>query len=168
MSETLVTTTFVTTPAPALRSCRACSRRAYTRRRAVTVGSVTIGAAATAAGLAGVPDAAAAGATPACYGALVLLLGETAVRLQLRPCLRRQREVTVTMTDTEYRAQGPDRATSRAWTAFRSVSRVDGFWVLRTSPRSAMALPTAALDERQTAAFLELLGRKGLYTAPSA
>lgn len=162
MSETLITTTFVTTPATALRSYRACARRAYTRRVAVSIGAVGIGLAAVAAGLAGVTRATVPGATLAFYGAALFLLGEGVVRLQMRPYLKKPRTVTVTMTDAEYRTQGPDRATSRPWTTFRSVSRVDDFWVLHVSRRAAMALPVAALDEQQTATFLELLREKGL------
>ncbi|MEV0738144.1 hypothetical protein AB0I51_19685 [Streptomyces sp. NPDC050549] len=134
---------------------------------AVTIGLVAVGAAAVAAGLAGVSGAAGPGVMLMLSGAGFFLLRERSVRRQLAPCLGAEREVTVTMTDSEYRAEGPDRATSRTWTTFRSVSRVGDFWVLRVSPRLAMGLPVTALDDQQTAAFVELLREKGLYAATS-
>lgn len=95
-------------------------------------------------------------------GAGFFLLRERSIRRQLAPYLAGEREVTVTMTDTEYRTQGPEQSTSRTWTTFRSVSRVGDFWVLRVSPQMAMGLPVEALNEQQTAAFLSLLREKGL------
>ncbi|MFJ9706198.1 hypothetical protein [Streptomyces sp. NPDC101234] len=109
-----------------------------------------------------VPNGVPAGTVLVLWGAGFFLLRERSVRRQLAPYLVGERKVTVTMTDTEYRTQGPDRSTSRTWTTFRSVSRVGGFWMLRVSPQLAMGLPVAALDEQQTAAFLTLLREKGL------
>lgn len=165
MAEMQITTTFVTTPATVLRSYRACARNGYIQRVAVTIGLMATGAAAVVAGLVAVPDVVPIGAALVLSGGGFFLLRERSVRRQLAPYLKGAREVTVTMTDTEYRTQGPDRATSRTWTTFRSVSRVGGFWVLRVSPQMAMGLPVQALDEQQTAAFLELLQEKGLYPA---
>ncbi|MFI0942480.1 hypothetical protein [Streptomyces sp. NPDC021020] len=165
MAETLITTTFVTTPATVLRSYRACARQGYLQRLAVTSGLVAAGAALVVVGLVAVPRIAPAGGALMLFGGGFFLLRERSVRRQLAPYLKGNREVTVTMTDTEYRTQGEDRATSRTWTTFRSVSRVGDFWVLRLSPQMAMGLPVEALDEQQTAAFLELLREKGLHTA---
>jgi uncharacterized membrane protein YphA (DoxX/SURF4 family) len=117
-----------------------------------------------------VPGAVLVGAVLMLCGAGFFLLRERSVRRQLAPYLVGEREVTVTMTDTEYRTQGPDRSTSRTWTTFRSVSRVGDFWVLRVSPQMAMGLPVAALNDQQTTAFLALLREKGLdrTMSPSA
>ncbi|MET8955778.1 hypothetical protein ACWEO4_38850 [Streptomyces sp. NPDC004393] len=157
-----ITTTFVTTPAMVLRSYRACARRVYIQRLVITIGLLVVGGGMCVAGLAGVRGVAPFGAASMLWGAGFFLLRERSVRRQLAPYLAGEREVTVTMTDTEYRTQGADRSTSRTWTTFRSVSRVGDFWVLRVSPQMAMGLPVAALNEQQTAAFLELLRDKGL------
>jgi hypothetical protein len=162
-----ITTTFVSTPATVLRSYRACARRGYIQRVAVTIGLVTAGAAAAVAGLAGVPGAVRLGVALAVSGAAFFLLRERSVRRQLGPYLKGDREVTITMTDREYRTQDPERATSRTWTTFRSVSRVGDFWVLRVSSQMAMGLPVSALDEQQTSAFLQLLQEKGLHRTMS-
>ncbi len=163
MSEMPITTTFTSTPATVLRSYRACARRGYVQRVVITIGLVTVGVATVIAGLAGVPNTVVPGVVLVLAGVGFFVLRERAVRRQLAPYLRGEREVTVTMTDTEYRTQGPDRATSRTWTTFRKVSRVGDFWVLSVSPQMGMALPAAALDEQQTTAFLQLLQEKGLY-----
>ncbi|MFE2063768.1 hypothetical protein ACFXDH_15385 [Streptomyces sp. NPDC059467] len=161
MADTTITTTFVTTPAMVLRSYRACSRRGYVQRVAISTGLLLVGGGLCVAG-ATVPDGVPAGTVLVLWGAGFFLLRERSVRRQLAPYLAGERKVTVTMTDTEYRTQGPDRSTSRTWTTFRSVSRVGDFWVLRVSPQLATGLPVAALDEQQTAAFLTLLREKGL------
>ncbi|MFK0108570.1 hypothetical protein [Streptomyces sp. NPDC091217] len=166
MADIPITTTFVTTPAMVLRSYRACSRRGYVQRVAISTGLLLLGGGLCVAG-ARVPDGVATGTVLVLWGAGFFLLRERSVRRQLAPYLVGERKVTVTMTDTEYRTQGPDRATSRTWTTFRSVSRVGDFWVLRVSPQLAMSLPVAALDEQQTAAFLTLLREKGLDRAAS-
>lgn len=162
VAEMPITTTFVTTPAMVLRSYRACARRGYIQRLVITIGLLVVGGGMCVAGLAGVRGAVPIGAVLMLCGAGSFLLRERSVRRQLAPYLVGEREVTVTMTDTEYRTQGADRSTSRTWTTFRSVSRVGDFWVLRVSSQMAMGLPVAALNDQQTAAFLELLRKKGL------
>lgn len=157
LAEMPITTTYVSTPGMVLRAYRACSRRGYRTRLILTSLLVAVGVGMAATGQL------VQGILLAGWGAVVYLLAERSVRRQLAPYLTGAREVTVTMTDTEYRTQGPDRATSRTWTTFRSVSRVGDFWVLRVSPQAAMGLPVAALDDDQTAGFIELLRRKGLY-----
>lgn len=156
-----ITTTFVITPAMVLRSYPACSRRGYVRRVVISTGLLLVGGVLCVAGTR-VPDGVPAGTVLVLWGAGLFLLRERSVRRQPAPYLVGERKVTVTMTDTEYRTQGPDRSTSRTWTTFRSVSRVGDFWVLRVSPQLAMSLPVAALDEQQKAAFLTLLWEKGL------
>ncbi|OIJ63673.1 YcxB family protein [Streptomyces mangrovisoli] len=162
MADTPIVTTFVSTPATVLGSYRACARRGYVQRLVISIGFVLLGAGVCVAGIAQAGGSVSAGVVFMLWGAGFFLLRERSVRRQLAPYLVGDREVTVTMTDTEYRTHGPDRSTSRTWTTFRSVSRVGDFWVLRVSPQMAMGLPVAALDERQTAAFLALLGEKGL------
>ncbi|WP_031520932.1 YcxB family protein [Streptomyces sp. NRRL F-5123] len=168
MAETLITTTFVTTPDTVLRSYRACARSGYIQRVVVTGGLMAAGVVVMIAGFVAARAAVPVGAVLVVYGAGFFLLRERSVRRQLAPYLGGAREVTVTMTDTEYRTQSPDLATARTWRSFRSVSRVGDFRVLRLSPRMAMGLPVEALDERQTAAFLELLREKGLYAAAAS
>ncbi|MEU6772234.1 hypothetical protein [Streptomyces sp. NPDC046759] len=163
-----IVTTFVSTPAMVLRSYRACARRGYVQRVVITVGLVVVGGGTCAAGIAGVHGALLTGVLLMLWGAGSFLLRERSVRHQLAPYLVGERQVTVTMTDLEYRAQGPDRSTSRTWTTFRDVSRVGDFWVLRVSPKMAMGLPVTALNEQQTAAFLTLLRQKGLDRTLSA
>lgn len=126
---------------------------------------VTVGLVAAAIAPAVKPSLLGPGVVLALYGVVFFMLRERAVRKQLAPYLKTTGEVTITLTDTEYRTQGPDRATARTWTTFSSVSRVDDFWVLRVSPQMAMGLPASALDEQQTAAFVSLMEEKGLNLA---
>jgi hypothetical protein len=148
-----------------MRSYRACHRRGYRNRIALVATSVTVGLVEAAIGVAFKPSLLWPGVALALYGAGFFLLRERAVRKQLAPYLKTTREVTITLTDAEYRTQGPDRSTARTWTTFSNVSRVDDFWVLRVSPQMAMGLPTSALDDQQTAAFVSLINEKGLNRA---
>ncbi|MCD0482344.1 hypothetical protein LO771_07940 [Streptacidiphilus sp. ASG 303] len=157
-----ITATFTTTPATVMASYRALGRRGYVQRWLVSAGCVAVGLAGVAASLSGARTPPWPGAVLAAWGVVFFALRERAVRRRLAPYLKGTREVTVTLTDTEYRTQGPDRATSRTWTTFRSVSRVGDFWVLRMSPRAGMALPAAALDADQTLAFTAAMREKGL------
>jgi len=156
-----IVTTFVTTPTTVLRSYRACARRGYVQRVAISTGLLLVGGGMC---VVGARDSGTVllGTVWMLCGAGFFLLHERSIRRQLAPYLVGEREVTVTMTDTEYRTQGPDQSTSRTWTTFRSVSRVGDFWVLRVSPQMAMGLPVEALNEQQAAAFLSLLREKGL------
>ena len=99
---------------------------------------------------------------PAVIGVAYFVASELWVRRQLRDYLTGVRTVTVTMTDEEYRTQGPDRATARTWTTFQRVGRVGDFWVLRISNAAAMSLPVSALNSQQTSEFEALVRRKGL------
>ena len=133
-----------------MRSYRACHRRTYVLRWVVTLGAVVIG---TATG----------DRTLIVIGLALFAFLEFSVRRQLQAYLSGDREVTITMTDDEYRTQGPDRATARTWSTFTKVERVGEFWVLRVSNVAALGLPTAVLDEQQTSQFVAFLREKGLY-----
>lgn len=161
-----IVTTFTSTPELALRSYRACHRRGYLSRLAVTVICVIVGLGQVVVALAGVGAQPGAQLLPgvvlAVYGVFFFAFRERSVRKQLAAYLGGSRDVTFTLTDTECRTQGGDRATTRTWTTFSGVSRVGDFWVLRVSPQMAMGLPTSALDEQQTATFVSLIQEKGL------
>ena len=127
-----ITTTFTTTPRTVMQSYRACHRTAYVARWAVCAGMVLIGA------LTGY-------VVLVVLGVLAFVIAELSVRRQLAPYLKGVRQVTVSMTDTEYKTTGPDRATARTWTTFTRVIPRGGFWVLRisksSSARSAQICP---------------------------
>ena len=144
-----ITTTFTTDPKMIMRSYRASHRRVYITRWIIAGALVVIGIVTPSIGL-------------VAAGPILWIVMEVSVRRQLRAYLQGPRDVTVTMTEDEYRTQGPDRSTSRTWTTFERVSRVREFWVLRISTAAAMALPAAALDAEQTVAFEQLLRRKDL------
>jgi len=144
-----ISTTFTTTPKTVLASYRASHRSAFVGRIVVSLGLVVVGLT-TASWVLSV------------LGVVYFALAELWVRRQLQPYMAGPRTVTVTMTDDEYRTEGPDRATSRTWSTFTSVRRVGEFWVLRISNAAAMALPASALDAQQTEAFLALARSKGL------
>ncbi len=146
---TPVSTTYTTTPKDVIRSYRAIARRAYLTR---LVGSLLVI-------LVGIVTR---DLLFVVLGVSWYVLAEWWVRRQLAQYLAGPRTVTVTMTEDEYRVQGPDAATARQWTMFESVQRVKDFWVLRISAAQGMALPADALDADQTARFRELLARKGL------
>jgi hypothetical protein len=145
----LIETTSTTTPHLILRSYRASHRRAYSFRWVASVGLV---------GFAGVTRS----LDNAALGLVVFAIGEGSVRVQLRPYLAGERTVKVTMTEDEYRTEGPDQATSRTWGTFPDVRRVGDFWVLRILSADAMALPVSVLDADQTGVFKDLLQRRGL------
>jgi hypothetical protein len=157
-----IVTTFTFTPDLVLQSYRACHRRLYRNRVALVITCVTVGLAEVAISLAGVFPLLWPGVVLALYGIAFFAWREHSVRKQLAPYRQGARQVTITLTETEYRTQGPDRATARTWTTFSSVSRVGDFWVLRVSPQMAMGLPASALDEQQTVAFTTLIKEKGL------
>lgn len=162
MSELPIVTTFTSTPDMVMRSYRACHRRGYRNRLVLMLTCVIVGLAEIAIAISAIRPLLWPGVVLALYGLAFFALRERSVRKQLAPYLRGSREVTITLTDTEYRTQGPDQATARTWTTFTSVSRVGDFWVLRLSAQAAMGLPTSALDERQTKTFLSLIRAKGL------
>ncbi len=95
-------------------------------------------------------------------GILIFVILELSVRRQLATLMRGAHEVTVTMTDVEYRVAIEDRVTTRTWTAFSKVTARGEFWVLRISSQFALSLPKAALDESQTATFVAAMRAKGL------
>ena len=144
-----IETTFTSEPKMIMRSYRACHRTTYVTRWVLAIGAVIIGLATRSPGLVGA-------------GVIGWIAMEGTVRRQLRDYLAGPREVTLTITEDEYKTQGPDRATSRTWTTFQKVSRVGEFWVLRLSNVAAMAIPADALDAAQTEAFVALMQRKGL------
>jgi len=144
-----IATRFTTTPSTVMRSYRACHRLGYLVRWVLSIGLLALGAAQR--------DVA-----PAVFGVGFFVFSELTVCRQLKPYLSGPRTVIVTMTDDEYRIEGPDRATTRTWSSFTSVRRTGEFWVLRISNAAAMALPSAALDEKQTIAFRALMREKGL------
>jgi hypothetical protein len=144
-----ISTTFTTTPKSVMQSYRACHRSRYVFRWVFTIGLAVLGL------LQG-------DLVPILIGIAYFAFSEFSVRRQLKPYLSGPRTVTVTMTDDEYRTQGPHRGSASTWTIFTSVKRVGQFWILRISNMAALGLPTNALDEAQTAAFEELLRSKGL------
>ncbi len=87
---------------------------------------------------------------------------EWSVRRRLRPYLGQDREVTVTVTEQEYRVDGGEESRAWPWTSVRAVVRRRGFWVLKVSRIAALAFPDDALDAAQTEAFVALVEGKGL------
>jgi YcxB-like protein len=144
-----LSTTFTTTPSDGLRTYRAIARRAYLTRCVGSVVAIAFGI------LTRDP-------LPVVLGVAWYVIAEGWVRRQLAKQLKVPRTVTVTITEDEYRVQGPDAAASRRWAAFQSVRRVQDFWVLRISDAQGMALPVDALDAEQTAVFEDILARNGL------
>ena len=132
-----------------MRSYRACHRRGYITRWGVSGFMVALGV---------------VGRSPVLLvgGPVYWLASEWSVRRQLRPYRLGAREVTVTLTEDDYRTSGEDRATARTWSTFQSVERVGDYWVLRVSKAAALGLPADALDDRQTDELRDLLRRKGL------
>jgi hypothetical protein len=144
-----ISTTFTTTPKTVMQSYRACHRTDYVVRWTLTIGLLILGASHH-------------DPVPAILAVAFFAFAEWSVRRLLKPYLARPRTVTVTITDEEYRTQGPDRATARTWSTFTKVQRVGAFWVLRISNVAALGLPAEALDDVQTAAFLSLMRSKRL------
>src|SRR5262249_47719647 len=97
-----ISTTFTTTPRMVLRSYVACHRAAFVARCLLSGLFVVLGLFQRDLIL-------------AALGVAVFVAGELPLRRQLRPYLSGPRDVTVTMTDDEYRVDGPDRHTSRSW-----------------------------------------------------
>lgn len=144
-----LSTTYEVTPKTVLQMYRACHRVFYVFRWVVTVSLLVVGLA----------------DRDLVFLLLAILFfafGEWTIRRQLRPYLSGPHTVTVTITDDEYRTQGPGVTAARAWSTFTSVRRVGAFWVLRVTSMAAIALPVTALDDEQTAAFVELMRSKGL------
>ena len=144
-----ISATFTSTPQTVLGSYRACHPIALWIRWASAVGVVLLGL------LLG--------------NVILIVLGVAfpfvsawSVRRQLRPFLSGDREVTVTMTEQEYRVEGPDQTRAWAWTSIQGVVRRRGFWVLKVSRIAALAFPDDALDAAQTEAFVALVEGKGL------
>lgn len=144
-----LSTTFTSTPAIVMQSYRACHRTAYVARWVIAVTAVVVGALTRDLVL-------------VALGFVGFAIAEYSVRRQLQPYLAGPRGVTITMTDDEYRTQGPDRATARTWSTFTKAKKVGAFWVLRVSNMAALAFPAAALDAEQTAQFTAFLKAKGL------
>jgi hypothetical protein len=144
-----ISATFTATPQLVLRSYRACHPLAFALRWALVSLEVLVGVVLRSWIL-------------VALGVLVAVVGSRSVRRGLRPYLDAPRDLTITMTDEEYRVAGLELPTSRTWTTLRTVRRRGDFWVLRISAAAAMAFPAAVLDDDQTAAFVALMGRHGL------
>jgi hypothetical protein len=144
-----VSTSYTTTPDSLLRSYRAIARRAYLTRCVGSAAAVLFGIVTR-------------DVLPVVIGIAWYALAELWVRRQLAKRWKGPRTLTVTITEDEFQIQGPDDATSRRWTTFESVGRVQDFWVLRISNTQGMALPADALDAEQTAVFQDILARNGL------
>ena len=144
-----IVVTFTSDPKLVMRSYRAAHQWAFLFRCGASVVTVLLGVSTRSIGV-------------TALGVAVFVIGEVAVRRQLRPFLQGVRQVTLTMTDNEYKTEGPDRSTSRTWSTFNRAKRVGDFWVLRVSTAAALAFPASALNESQTEAFKSLLRAKGL------
>jgi hypothetical protein len=144
-----ITTTFTTDRALVMRSYRATHGLSYSIRWAVCLGAIVLGLVSRS------PLVVAAGAG-------VLIFGEVSLRRALKPLLDGKHVIAVRITEDEYRTTGPDRERSRPWSTITGVRRSGDFWVLRLSFLAAVALPTAALDDAQTAEFIALVRSKGL------
>lgn len=144
-----LSTTFTTTPTSVLQSYRACHRTGYVARWVLSAALVVLGIVER-------------DIVPVLVAIAFVVFAEWSTRQQLKPYRGGPRTVTVTITDDEYRTQGPDRATARTWTTFTRVQRVGAFWVLRISNMAALGLPISALDEEQTSRFVALMRSKGL------
>jgi hypothetical protein len=145
----VVTATFTTTPKEILRSYRASHPIAYTVRCVAAALLVATGL--------GRGDI-----SGVVLGVALFAVGEFSVRRQLRPYLQGPVTSTMTATEDDYRVVSTVGDLSRPWTAFRSVRRTGGFWVLRLNRAIALTLPAPALDDEQAAAFEALLRRHQL------
>lgn len=158
-----IVVTFETTPKTVLESYRACHRQTHMAHCVLLCTGMLTGVWILICGiiLASIPFALLAAVVMA-YAVLRSAAFKRSIRKQLHPYLQGPHTVTVTITEHEYRVVGPTRETSRPLTEFTRVHRSGDFWVLRLSKRAALSLPVAALDTAKTAAFLELMGAKGL------
>jgi hypothetical protein len=138
---------FEATPRTLVRAYRACHRVFY---RAIVGGCLVL----ILLGLLGEPSAIAA-------AVIMFVLCELAIRAQMRG-YRCTGTVTVTIDEGAYHVTAPGQSSSREWSTFTRVQRRGDFWVLRVSRLAAMALPTAALTDEQTAAFITLMRAKSL------
>lgn len=84
------------------------------------------------------------------------------IRRLLRPYRDGPRPVTITMTEDECRFTNGERSSSCTWSCFAAVYRRGDFWALRLQRKTVIAVPVAAMDAIQTAAFIELVKGKGL------
>jgi len=94
-------------------------------------------------------------------GIYVALRGEIVIRRAARAHFSPPHTVTITITDDELRDQSPRGDEAVPLTAFTSIRRSGRFWILRISRRKAVFMPLWALDEAQTAAFVELVRSMG-------
>jgi len=106
-----IATTFTTDPKNVLRSYRACHPAGVAVHSVLAVALVLLG----------IFEQSIAQVV---FGIFVFAFGEISLRRQLKPYVQGPRTVTVTMTEDEYRTQGPDRATSRTWTRLAPYCRV--------------------------------------------
>jgi hypothetical protein len=144
-----ISATFTATPRLVVRSYRACTPLATALRWGLVGAEVAVGIALRSWVL-------------VALGVLMTAVGAMTVRRRLRPYLDRPRDLTITITDTDYRVAGLETPTACPWTAVSAVRRRGAFWVLRISRAAAMAFPAAALDADQTAAFVTLMRGRGL------
>ncbi|MEV6627238.1 hypothetical protein AB0M83_07740 [Amycolatopsis sp. NPDC051106] len=102
------------------------------------------------------------------FGSALLLLAVGWPVLQARRVNRQLRHyadsapIRIVLSDVEYSAEAPGRTMTRAWTTFRRVALVRGFWVLRTESEGPLAFPADALDATQTEVFRAAMREKGL------
>jgi hypothetical protein len=144
-----IVVTYTSTPGLVLRSYRACHRTAVTMQWSLSVAWLIVGV---------VLHMWIFVVT----SLLAPLMVEFQVRRRLRPYLQGPRTVTITITEDEYRVQGPDRATSRTWTTVRDVRRRGEFWVFRLATAGAMAFRAGALNDADDEAFRDLIRRRSL------
>jgi hypothetical protein len=157
-----IVATFTTTPEMARASYRVCTEPWLLLTRVFLMLALLAGLSATVRSLSAGDGAPPVALFLTAVPPLVLLLHQRMIRAQLAPYLDGPVEITVTLTDSEYRVGKAGVTNAQPWTAFRRVTRSGDFWVLRTSRLAATALPAAALDDGQTAAFRSLLRDKGL------
>lgn len=145
-----ISATFQTNPSLILRSYRACHPTAVPTRWAIGL----VGASA---------SVFAQSMLPIMTALVIIILLVASVRFQLRRYLRGPRQVDVLIDEEGYRVTGPEGVTRRfPWSMMTSVRRRRGFWVLCATAARAIGLPVDALDDPQTAAFVELVRSKGL------
>jgi len=142
-----ISTTFTSTPLMIMRSYHACHRTAYLTVLPVALLLIVLGVVTHT-------------STLIDWGVGFPVLMEILAVLQLRRYLSGRRTVTVTITEDEYQTQGASGVRAWPWSLFESVRRVGSFWVFRFSALTAIALPTGALDARETRQFEALMQQK--------
>jgi hypothetical protein len=159
-----ISSSFVFTPEMAKRSFRACHPSAPVARWLPAGIYVVLGVLALTEALQGAkPDPVGLG-----VGGVVLLLGLGWPVIQARRISKRLRyfeepgATRIVLTDAEYAAESPGRTMTRAWTTFKSVALVRGFWVLKLEAEGKIAFPADALDATQTEVFRAAMREKGL------